>query len=103
MKSYNDLIAEHRNARVPKLSNSGFVGSICLFSLDSYTCGCIHTFDKKRDLDPWRLSVLGLCYGELSTVVHHLRGKEFEYFERLRVLSKLILRKISEDKEAQYK
>ena len=100
MNSLDKQIDSFLNERFPKLENGPDVEDICLIYLDTKTGGCISYFQKKQYLDPWRLATLGLCYGELVKVCSKIEGKEKDYFERLKLLSKSILKEI-ENKEEQ--
>jgi hypothetical protein len=68
------------------------VEGICVTSLDTYAAGCVHTFIFHRSsFDPWRLSVLEKCKGELEIVLKKLDGGAKDYFGKLLELSEKVL------------
>jgi hypothetical protein len=95
VKKIEVLLKEQVEARLPPLGEGCEVGRIDLYSLDSYTAGCISTYVDRGNLDPWRLSMLGICYGELCTVVPLLIGESQQYYEKWKELAELVLREIS--------
>lgn len=99
MKLLEELIEAHFDEKFPKLQNGSDYQGICLIYLDTKTAGCISYFKAKKTLDPWRLSTIGLCYGDLITVCKILEGKQKKYFLRLRDISKLILENIEKTEE----
>jgi hypothetical protein len=71
------------------------VEGIELFSLDTFSAGCIDTFiDNNGWLDIQRKTVLKNCVQELDIVVKHLEGDCKNYFDQLRLLSGQVLKAV---------
>jgi len=87
-----ELWGQHQAAPFPPGCRGEEIGGIDLVLLDATTAGCASTFlARSRKLDPWRLSVLGLCYHDLAVVVAGLKGEARAYFARLEELASLVL------------
>ena len=98
----NDLWQRQYNERMPPLGDEFEIRGIDLNLLDIDSAGCISSYIKQGMLDPWRLSTLGICYGELCTVVPLLEGERNKYFERWQELTLLILREIYNKTEKEH-
>jgi len=90
-----DVIAERfdsfRATPFPAAARCREVDGVDLIAADYTTAGCVQTWLARGVLDPWRLAVLGLCYGDLSRVVARTDGEVKDYFARLREMAEMVL------------
>lgn len=69
------------------------VEGVELAASDTFAAGCIDTFVSNGGrLDAGRVSVLKRCADELGIVIKGLDGEAKEYFERLHLLARQVLR-----------
>jgi hypothetical protein len=92
-----ELFALLRAEPFPPEARCQEVAGVDLIATDYTTAGCVQTFVARGYLDPWRLSVLGLCLGNLTSIVAATTGAVRVYFERLLVLSRLVLENIRDE------
>jgi hypothetical protein len=66
-----------------------------LVSIDTFSAGCISFFIESRGkLDTKRIACLRQCSHELDTCLDQLSGDTRKYFERLSMLSKMVLNSV---------
>jgi hypothetical protein len=88
------LYERFRVVPFPAVARCREADGVDLIAADYTTAGCVQTFVARGELDPWRLAVLGLCFGDLQRVVAGSDGEVREYFENLRELAEMVLKAI---------
>ena len=89
-----NLWQEHQENRFPTGYGGEEIEGVDLALLDADIAGCVDTFLKRRNLDLFRVSILGLCYRDCSIVARELDGVAKEYFLRLETLARLVLESV---------
>jgi hypothetical protein len=86
------LWREHLHATFPADCVGRDINGVDLVSLDTYTAGCISTYQSQRAvLGRKKLAVLQRCCDELESIEPQLAGDAREYFARLLQLARLAL------------
>ncbi len=69
------------------------IKGIDLYSLDTFTAGCIDTFIVEKTLDKNRIKILENCQKELEIVVKYVNEEAKNYFNKLLYLTNQVLQK----------